>query len=61
MSLPARQQRVITAIDSALLPVMIMMIILGVLAAAIARFLRRTVSEQALSPSPATSETSGVC
>jgi predicted anti-sigma-YlaC factor YlaD len=129
MTLPARQQRVITEIDSALrasephlasmyamfarlnqrepvtaeplaaprwrrrtpgaaifavvlLPVMIMMIILGVLvggarstggcdvgyaggisaeAAATARFLGRTVSEQALSPSPATSDTSGVC
>jgi hypothetical protein len=137
MSLPARQQRVITDIDRALrasephlasmyaifarlnrqepvtaepvavprwrlrppgeamfavvvLPVMIMMIILGVLlggaprssscdvgysggvaaashaesatqSAAAARFVTRTAGEQALSPSPATSDTSGVC
>jgi hypothetical protein len=138
MSLPARQQRVITRIDSALrasephlasmyaifarlngqepvtaeplavprwrlrppgeamfavvlLPVMIMMIILGVLLggahspgscdvgyaggvavatgpaesaaqlSAAARFVTRTASEQALSPPPATSDTSGVC
>jgi predicted anti-sigma-YlaC factor YlaD len=137
MTLPARQQRLITEIDSALrasephlasmyamfarlnqrepvtaeplaaprwrrrapgdamfevvlLPVMIMMIILGVLAGgtrstggtsascpgsasstgqaksaaqpgATARFLSRTASEQAFSPSPATSDTSGVC
>ena len=61
MTLPTRQQRVITEIDGALRPVMIMTIILAVLAAAAARFLSRTVSEQALSPSPATSQTSGVC
>jgi hypothetical protein len=133
MSLPGRQQRVITEIDGALrasepqlasmyamfarlnqqepvtaeplagtrwrrrapgdaifavvlFPVMSMMIILGVLvggtrstgscpasasatgqaksaaqSAAAARFLIRTASEQALSPSPATSDISGVC